>query len=130
MDKKRLNLEEKEKQNPFRIPEGYMEGITDRIMDQLPEKKTHVGRARRKSLFVQLRPWVSIAAALIGIGFFVNVFIGIDNRNKTQHADSLWVQSQMPTSAISQASGDDDYLDYLEVLYSDYILEEELTYSE
>ena len=34
------NLKNKLKENPFSTPEGYLEGLTDRIMKQIPEE-TH-----------------------------------------------------------------------------------------
>ena len=30
------NLKNKLKENPFSTPEGYLEGLTDRIMKQIP----------------------------------------------------------------------------------------------
>ena len=35
------NLKNKLKENPFSTPEGYLEGLTDRIMKQIPEE-THI----------------------------------------------------------------------------------------
>lgn len=130
MDKKRLNSEDLKGQNPFRVPEGYMEGLTNRIMSQLPEKSTHRVQARKVSLIVRLRPWISVAAAIIAIGFFINIFIDIDKEGGIQPSDSVWMKTQIPPDAVSQIPGDDEYLEYLEVLYSDYILEEEMAYSE
>ena len=33
-----FNIEDGKKKNPFRMPEGYMEGLTDQIMARLPER--------------------------------------------------------------------------------------------
>lgn len=38
MKKEENNLDRLKGTNPFTVPEGYMEGLTERIMSQLPEK--------------------------------------------------------------------------------------------
>lgn len=45
------------KENPFRVPDGYFDQLTDRVMAQLPER-------RKKSRFVTLRPWLYAAACV------------------------------------------------------------------
>ena len=131
MGEKRRESEDLKKQNPFRVPEGYMEGLTDQIMSQLPEKATRNNDTPRVSIVTRLRPWLMAAAAVAGIGFFVNVFIGLDEQDTSLNPDSLWTQSEMPPSAISEVRPtDEEYLEYLEARYSDYILEEEMADSE
>ena len=39
MKKEENNLDRLKGTNPFTVPEGYMEGLTERIMSQLPEKQ-------------------------------------------------------------------------------------------
>ena len=132
MEEKRHKLDNLKSQNPFRVPEGYIEGLTDRIMSQLPEKTSSEQKTPKASVMMRLRPWIAIAAAITGVAFFINVFIGFDKHSETLGSDSLWVQSDMPSAAISEArtNADDEYLEYLEAKYADYILEEELAYSE
>ena len=48
MKKEENNLDRLKGTNPFTVPEGYMEGLTERIMSQLPEKPEE--RAKRISL--------------------------------------------------------------------------------
>ena len=53
--------------NPFRVPEGYFDQLTERVMAQLPER-------RPKSRLVTLRPWLYAAAcvavvAVMGLTF-------------------------------------------------------------
>ena len=50
MKKEENNLDRLKGTNPFTVPEGYMEGLTERIMSQLPEKPEE--RAKRISLVV------------------------------------------------------------------------------
>ena len=39
MDKKTYNLDNLRGKQPFSVPKGYMDGLTDRIMNQIPEKR-------------------------------------------------------------------------------------------
>lgn len=132
MGEERYESDSLKKQNPFRVPEGYMNGLTHQIMSQLPDKTSNERVKPDIPVLRRLRPWIVAAAALTGIVFFINVFIGIDNQTDSQKADSLWIQAEMSPEAVSEVrvSVDDEYLEYLEARYSDYILEEELTYSE
>ena len=47
------------KRNPFRVPEGYFEGLTDQIMQSLPDQP----KRRAKSVF--MRPVFYTAAASV-----------------------------------------------------------------
>jgi hypothetical protein len=129
MGEKQHELSHLKGQNPFRVPDGYMEGLTDQIMRQLPEKTTRLKNSERTTLITRIRPWVAAAAAIAGIGFFINVFIGLDKQSSLSSTDS---QKQIPAMAISKAEAaiDEEYLEYLETRYSNYILEEELADSE
>ena len=59
MKKEENNLDRLKGTNPFTVPEGYMEGLTERIMSQLPEKPEE--RAKRISLMDRVRPWLYMA---------------------------------------------------------------------
>lgn len=68
MKKEENNLDRLKGTNPFTVPEGYMEGLTERIMSQLPEKQEE--RAKRISLMDRVRPWLYMAAVFAGLGLF------------------------------------------------------------
>lgn len=132
MGENRHKLDNLKGQNPFRVPEGYMEGLTGRIMSQLPEEAIGEKKSHKVPMITRLRPWIGIAAALIGIAFFINIFIGLEDQTDSYLKDSLRVQNQLSVDAMSgmRTSLDEEYLEYLEARYSDYILEEELADSE
>lgn len=44
--------------NPFQVPEGYFEQLTQQVMQQLPERKP-------QSRLVALRPWLYAAACVV-----------------------------------------------------------------
>ena len=73
-----MNYEEKEiqerfgKENPFRVPEGYFDQLTDRVMSQLPERdqqaeQISLSDRRPKSRLVALRPWLYAAACTVAV---------------------------------------------------------------
>ena len=63
MKKEENNLDRLKGTNPFTVPEGYMEGLTERIMSQLPEKPEE--RAKRISLMDRVRPWLRYSLVLV-----------------------------------------------------------------
>ena len=65
----KINLDDIEKNEPFKAPEGYFDSLADRIMDRIEEEEAPV-----KKHFT-LSPWVKYAAAacvvlLVTVGIF------------------------------------------------------------
>ncbi len=132
MDKKQTNLEQMKGKNPFRMPDGYMEGLTSQIMSQLPEKPK-VEEARRVSFSERVRPWLYLAAVFAGLGLFFDVMIGFNQSDENgNRMDSLLVRSEkaanLSTFSASDLISEEDaeYLDYIESRYASFILEEEM----
>jgi len=123
MKKKSEDLGRLKERNPFLVPEGYMEGLTQRIMSRLPEKNSFV-EPEKVSLFARVRPWLYMAAAFAGLVLLFNVLIEKKGTGDATRNESLLVQAQ-PTPAV-QAIDDEEYLEYLETEYVGYILEEEM----
>ena len=106
-----------------------MEGLTERIMSQLPEKPEE---AKRISLMERVRRWLYMAAVFAGLGLFFKAIVGINGSDGSTASDSLLVRTEVPTTALDaiEAEEDEEYLEYLEVQYANYLLDEELSYSE
>lgn len=130
MKKEENNLDRLKEPNPFIVPEGYMEGLTERIMSQLPEKQ--VKESRPISLIDRVRPWLYLAAVFAGLGFFFKAIVGIGGVDNHAATDSFLVMTESPVSswAAIGVNEDEEYLEYLEEQYVDYFLEEEYGYSE
>jgi len=130
MEKELKNLDQFEGENPFKVPDGYMEGLASQIMSQLPEKT--IEEPKRASLMERVRPWLYMAAIFAGLGLFFNLLVGNGGGDKTTGTDSLFVQnmSSLPTTIVAVQDEDADYLEYLESRYESYILEEEWGYYE
>ena len=84
---KHFSIEQLDKKPPFKVPEGYFESLTSRVMAQIPEVSADASEAEKpvmkpKTKVVGLmphktkRPWVkwavAAAACLCGVGFFLS----------------------------------------------------------
>ena len=129
MDKKTYNLDNLRGKQPFSVPKGYMDGLTDRIMNQIPEKRPQAEEPLVISWADRVRPWLYLAAVFAGLGIFFKTIVGI--MPQTENAeDSLLVQSERPLVSPDeiQAEQEEDleYLEYIEMKYSDDLIANEL----
>ncbi len=111
--------------NPFRVPDGYMEGLTERVMSRLPEKPQRE-EARKVTMPDRVRPWLYMAAVFAGLGLFFKAIVGISGDGNA--ADTLLVQSPAVSetkSAMRQAENE-EYLEYIEAQFTDCLLSEEI----
>ena len=83
------------RQNPFRVPEGYFDSLTERVMTQLPERK-------QKSRIVALRPWLYAAAC----------FAAVAVMGLTYHFRQAEVpQQQVAATEVTAPAVDNSYVD-------------------
>lgn len=129
MKAKQKNLDQLKGKNPFLVPEGYMEGLAANIMEQLSQKAS-VREIEKVSLMDRIRPWLYMAAVFAGLGLFFRAFVG--SEEKGTKMDSLLVRTEVPSEVVSslQATEDEEYLEYLEERYTDYLLAEEINGAE
>lgn len=133
MNKKENTLDRLKGKQPFRVPDGYMEGLTNRIMESLPEPP--VVEAESVSLVERIRPWLYLAAVFAGMGLFFKAIIGVDSAREDTLSDTLLVRSEVPSASLeaieSEAAQEEaDYLEYIEERYANYLLRESLAESE
>ena len=133
MNKKENTLDRLKGKQPFRVPDGYMEGLTNRIMESLPEPP--VMEAESVSLVERIRPWLYLAAVFAGMGLFFKAIIGVDSTREDTLSDTLLVRSEVPSASLeaieSEAAQEEaDYLEYIEERYANYLLRESLAESE
>ena len=124
------NLDKFKGDNPFKTPDGYMEGLNNLIMSQLPVKESK--KAIQITFAQRVRPWLYLAAVFAGLGLFFKAVIGPDFIGKQNTSDSLYVQSSVSEGTMSALSSaeDKEYQEYIENKYANYVLEGELGYSE
>ena len=133
MNKKENTLDRLKGKQPFRVPDGYMEGLTNRIMESLPDPP--VMEAESVSLVERIRPWLYLAAVFAGMGLFFKAIIGVDSAREDALSDTLLVRSEVPSASLeaieSEAAQEEaDYLEYIEERYANYLLRESLAESE
>lgn len=124
------NLDHLRKENPFKLPEGYMENLTEQIMNGLPEKEMKT-EAPRVTLMEKVKPWLYMAAIFAGLGLFFKAIIG--PVEKTSNKD-LVVQSDTNTTIIAapkmvqvaQTIDSDEYLEYIEDRYASDLLADDI----
>lgn len=130
MKNKQNNLDQLKDENPFKVPEGYFENLTTQIMSQLPEQPVLKEPAKTVTMMDRVRPWLYMAAVFAGLFLFFRAIIGITHSEDTtqQGQEPLLVHTEAPNDQLYDE--DEEYLEYLENQYANYILAEELAFSE
>ena len=129
MDKKTYNLDNLRGKQPFSVPKGYMDGLTDRIMNQIPEKRPQAEEPLVISWADRVRPWLYLAAVFAGLGIFFKTIVGVMPQTEDAE-DSLLVQSERPLVSPDEIEAEQEedleYLEYIEMKYSADLLANEL----
>ena len=129
MDKKTYNLDNLRGKQPFSVPKGYMDGLTDRIMNQIPEKRPQAEEPLVISWADRVRPWLYLAAVFAGLGIFFKTIVGVMPQTENR-GDSLLVQSERPLVSPDEIQDEQEedleYLEYIEMKYSADLLDNEL----
>lgn len=93
------------KANPFCVPEGYFDNLTQQIMERLPEHHEKP-QAKEVSLRKFMRP-LAYAASLIVAVFTVTTLI---NQNNMDDSENMM---QMSASNANADTYSDDIVDYI-----------------
>lgn len=117
----------------YHVPEGYFDDLSTRILSQIPldEQAPATGAVvassthRRAKLWVKLRPWTAIAAALVAVVALWSVWQVTTQeplRSSDEVASSVYDLSVTPLT-------DDEFADYLyetcvDILIDDYAMGE------
>ncbi|MFV0397282.1 MAG: hypothetical protein ACK5JU_04600 [Bacteroidales bacterium] len=63
------------KREPFKVPEGYFEQLTQNIMEQIPEERPATRSVVRVTMFERVKPLLYLAACfgglMLGLGYFI-----------------------------------------------------------
>lgn len=99
--KKDRNIKERiGNQNPFDVPTGYFEHLSEQIMSRLPERESETYfDVKEVSLWGRFKPWIYMAAMFIGAALIIRI--------ASVHHNSVNVD---PTYAYEEEISD-DYLD-------------------
>jgi hypothetical protein len=117
-------LDELISRKSFRVPEGYFENFTEKMMSQLPEKQTH-SQAKKVRLFERVRPWLAVAAVFLGV---VTVFFVHRKKTDSAYADKDMIVKNISSQTVARLDKDSysdaDFLEYLAEEHSNNNAEE------
>lgn len=118
-----------EKKNPFRVPDGYFEEFNKNIMERLPEKEQV---ATKVSLWKMAEPWLYLAAMFVGGYLMIQVFMTATGNSPK---DNVVADNKTATTEIEDWSNiqisEEEFYQYLEEQlvndgYYDYVYNEVL----
>ena len=114
MEMKLNKLDELKGKNPFVVPQGYMEGLTEQIMAGIPEE-TRVD-TKIVSMRNRIRPWLYVAAAFAGLLILIRVFvIPVSGDTDQLNNESSDLQALVSGDFLQDISDDDwEYLEFIE----------------
>jgi hypothetical protein len=99
------------KENPFKVPPGYFENLTGRIMDQLPKEEE--SEPKVISLWSRIKPWAYAAAVVACLALATNLLIG------TLH-------SSKPTLNLTSSSEIEEFYQYYDEQIANRVYHETL----
>ena len=99
--------------NPFRVPDGYFDQLTERVMSQLPEREQSAEQVslmtpRHKSRLVALRPWLYAAACMVAV-----VFMGVAFYFHQVKEDQTLANANVVNTTNTESQYIDEYADYV-----------------
>ena len=100
---------------PFRVPDGYFEGLTEDIMCRLPENPV-IEETKVVSLYDRVRPLLYLAAMFAGIIVIINVLKFMPGTFGNDNSGTI-----VKTSSVDVVDIDEDaeFMEYIEEMYTD-----------
>ena len=100
------------KRNPFTVPEGYFEQLTQQVMARIPAEEQEKKPAAKKAIIRQLRPWL-YAAACVCVGVFTAGVLF--SNSQSDNSKELQQMASMEQETINYYSDNysDEEADYL-----------------
>ncbi len=109
MKEKRSILEQTNRKGGFKVPEGYFDQLSERVMQQLPPIVEEEEPQPTISLWMKIRPALYMAAMFAGIAFMVKV-VNIEKRpNNTQVIAELDLNSSDAIEELALYANIDEY---------------------
>lgn len=89
-------LENKNKKNPFSVPENYFQNFNTEIMNNLPEKEVN-----KKKILIPLwktvSRWTAVAAAVTGLAFVGMHYMDTNTHQTIDTIDSAYASDDTET---------------------------------
>jgi hypothetical protein len=108
--------EEIKKNNPFKVPDGYFESLTEKTMSAIKASEGDEEKREEKPVRrLNLRPYLALAAAIVGFAVITTVMIRLVTDGKGQ---------------IKQGESSEFYTDLAVESIDTYLIENELSLTE
>ena len=108
---------------PFRVPDGYFESLTNRILSALPDPPAAASQPPTVSLMEKVKPLIYLAAAFLGM---VLLFKGLSALRPADRTTEQPLYVQHATTPSAAADDEADFLDYLEAQYADLFFSDDI----
>ena len=110
---------------PFRVPDGYFEGLTNRILSALPDPSADASQPPTVSLMEKVKPLIYLAAAFLGMVLLFKGLSALRPADRTTE-QPLYVQHATTPSPTVLTDDEADFLDYLEAQYADLFFSDDI----
>ena len=118
MKTKQNILEQLKDKEPFKVPEGYFDDLTNNIMQNLPEKEVEETETVSVTMWDRLRPLLYLAAVFVGLGFF---FKTVMPKDYDEQSKQLMVEKQSEDVLNQEDSISDIDKEYMEFQEEQYL---------
>lgn len=118
MKTKQNILEQLKDKEPFKVPEGYFDDLTNNIMQNLPEKEVEETESVSVTMWDRLRPLLYLAAVFVGLGFF---FKTVMPKDYDEQSKQLMVEKQSEDVLNQEDSISDIDKEYMEFQEEQYL---------
>jgi len=88
-------LDNKNKKNPFSVPENYFQNFNAEIMNNLPEKE--VNKKKIVPLWKTISRWTAVAAAITGLAFVGMHYMDSNTHQPIDTVDSNYASDDTET---------------------------------
>lgn len=103
MKEEKALIEKIGKRNSFKVPDGYFENLTEKVMEVLPEKQPVVVSEEEVTIWTRVKPFLYLAAMFVGAALIIQLFT--DEVVITEEEDELY--NEYIDISYSQAMLDD-----------------------
>ena len=107
--------------NPFRVPDGYFDQLTQQVMQQLPEREETVAKqlsisSQPRARKVQMRTWLyaaacSVLALAMGVSYYFM-------QSQSTSTDATPMAAAAPAAPATYTASDNSYIDEV----ADYVM--------
>ena len=100
--------------NPFRVPDGYFDQLTQQVMQQLPEREETVAKqlsitSQPRARKVQMRPWLDAAAcSVLALAMGVSYYF---LQSQSTSTDAAPMAAVAPAVSVTNEASDNSYFE-------------------